>query len=91
MAALVRHFGDVEDAEPRVRQMRCVRSGGRGAEAVSARDGREEQRMVQAIVDELRAVDLQGSGHAAAQASIRTGSMSRDEFEGLLDAMTRSG
>ncbi len=36
MSALVRHFGDVEDATQAVRGVRCVRSGGRGTAAVSA-------------------------------------------------------
>ena len=36
MAALVRHFGDVEDASRALRQVRCVRSGRGGTEAVSA-------------------------------------------------------
>jgi hypothetical protein len=39
MAALVRHFGDVEDAQPTVRDLRRLRSGGSGAEALPAADG----------------------------------------------------
>ena len=36
MAALVRHFGDVEDAQPGLRHLRYLRPGGRGTAAFPA-------------------------------------------------------
>ena len=89
MAALVRHFGDVEDA---------IRSCGicdvcDPAGAVLRQFRRPtgaERDLMQAIADELRTVDYKAAG--ALQRSLdHAGRMSRGEFDGLLNAMTRAG
>jgi hypothetical protein len=89
MAALVRHFGDVEDAsrpcgicdvcDPAGAVLRQFR-----------RPTAAERELIQAIADELRAVDYKAAG--ALQRNLdHAGKMSRNEFDGLLDAMTRAG
>ncbi|MFY9853552.1 MAG: ATP-dependent DNA helicase RecQ [Terracidiphilus sp.] len=89
MGALVRHFGDVEDAsrpcgicdvcDPAGAVLRQFR-----------RPTAAERELMQAIADELRAVDYKASG--TLQRSLdHAGNMSRNEFDGLLDAMTRAG
>ncbi len=89
MSALVRHFGDVEDAsrscgkcdvcnpaETVLRQFRRATAG--------------EREIAQRIVDELRPVDYKAAG--TLQRSIDPlGTFSRSEFDGLLDAMVRAG
>ncbi len=88
MAALVRHFGDVEDAsrscgicdvcDPAGAVLRLFR-----------RPTAAERAQMQAIADELRAVDYKATG--TLQRSIDSaGKMSRDEFDALLDAMVRA-
>jgi superfamily II DNA helicase RecQ len=89
MAALVRHFGDVGDAsrscgvcdvcDPAGAVLRLFRR----ATAV-------ERATVQAIVEELREVSYKAAG--TLQRSLDpAGRMSRNEFDGLLDAMVRAG
>jgi superfamily II DNA helicase RecQ len=89
MAALVRHFGDVEDAsqpcgicdvcDPAGAVLRQFR-----------RPTAAERELMQAIADELRTVDYKASG--ALQRNLdHAGRMSRSEFDGLLNAMTRAG
>ena len=89
MGALVQHFGDVEDAsrscgicdvcDPAGAVLRQFR-----------RPTPAERELMQAIADELRAVDYRASG--ALQRTIdHAGKMSRNEFENLLNAMTRAG
>ena len=89
MAALVRHFGDVVDAnqtcgtcdvcDPAGAQLRQFRHATAG-----------ERAMVQQIVDELRSVDSKATG--SLQRGIDSlGKLSRDEYEGLLDALVRAG
>jgi ATP-dependent DNA helicase RecQ len=88
MAALVRHFGDVEDAsrtcglcdvcDPAGAVLRLFRR---------ARAG--ERQMAQAIIDELRPVDYKAAG--TLQRSIDAAArLSRDDFDALLDAMVRA-
>ena len=88
MAALVRHFGDEEDAgrpcgacdvcDPAGATLRQFRR------ATAA-----EREMVQAIVNELRPVDYKAAG--TLQRSVdAAGRMRRNEFDGLLDAMVRA-
>jgi RecQ family ATP-dependent DNA helicase len=88
MSALVRHFGDMEDAlkpcgvcdicDPAGAVLRLFR-----------RSTAEERSLAQAILDELRTVDYRATG--TLQRSVDPmGRMSRDEFAGLLDAMTRA-
>jgi RecQ family ATP-dependent DNA helicase len=89
MAALVRHFGDLEDAakpcgvcdvcDPAGAVLRLFR-----------RPTAAERSMALGIVDELRLVDYKATG--TLQRSLDPlGRISRDEFDGLLDAMVRAG
>ena len=89
MGALVRHFGDVEDAsrpcgicdvcDPAGAVLRQFR-----------RPTAAERELMQAIADELRTVDYKAAG--ALQRNLdHAGKMSRSEFDGLLNAMTRAG
>jgi ATP-dependent DNA helicase RecQ len=89
MAALVRHFGDEEDAnrpcgicdvcDPAGAVLRQFRR------ATAA-----ERELAQGIVDELRPVDYKATG--TLQRSLDpAGRLSRSEFDGLLDAMARAG
>jgi superfamily II DNA helicase RecQ len=89
MAALVRHFGDVEDAhrpcgicdvcDPRGAVLRLFR-----------RPTAAERELVQAIAYELRAVDYKAAG--TLQRSVDPASrMSRNDFDSLLEAMVRAG
>jgi ATP-dependent DNA helicase RecQ len=88
MAALVGHFGDVEDArkecgvcdvcDPAAAVLRLFRR----ATAV-------EKELAQRIADGLRGVDYKAAG--TLQRSVDAlGKLSRDEFGGLLDAMVRA-
>jgi len=89
MAALVRHFGDVEDAsrpcgicdvcDPAGAVLRLFR-----------RPTAVERELVQAIADELRAVSYKAAGTLQRNLD-SVGKMSRNEFDGLLDAMVRTG
>jgi superfamily II DNA helicase RecQ len=88
MAALVRHFGDVEDArrpcgicdvcDPAGAVLRLFRH------VTPA-----ERELVQAIANDLRAVDHKATG-ALQRGLDPAGRLSRDEFDGLLDAMVRA-
>jgi len=89
MAALVRHFGDVEDAgcvcgicdvcDPAGAVLRLFR-----------RPSAAERDAVQTIADELRAVDYKAAG-TLQKGVDPTGRLGRSGFDGLLDAMTRAG
>jgi len=89
MAALVRHFGDVEDASRRCGICDVCDPG--GAELRQFRRATAAEReMAQGIVDELRTVDYKAAG--TLQRSVEAaGRLSRNEFGGLLDAMVRAG
>jgi superfamily II DNA helicase RecQ len=88
MAALVRHFGDEEDAsrpcgvcdvcDPAGAVLRQFRRATAG-----------ERVLVQEMVEELRPVDYKAAG--TLQRSVDPeGRLSRNEFDGLLDAMARA-
>ena len=88
MAALVRHFGDVEDSrrpcgicdvcDPAGAVLRLFR-----------RPTAAERAMVQAIAGELRSVDYKAAG--ALQRSLDPANrISRNDFDSLLDAMVRA-
>ena len=89
MAALVRHFGDVEDAarpcgicdicDPAGAVLRQFRRPTAG-----------ELAMVLAIADELRPVEYKAAG-TLQRAVDPGGRLNRNEFDGLLDAMVRAG
>jgi superfamily II DNA helicase RecQ len=89
MAALVRHFGDVEDASRSCGI--CDVCDPAGAELRQFRHATAAEReMMQGIVDELRAVDYKAAGTLQRSLDL-VGRISRSEFDGLLDAMTRAG
>jgi superfamily II DNA helicase RecQ len=89
MATLVRHFGDIEDASQACGKCDVCNP----ADAVLKQFRRataEEQRMALAIANDLRSFNYKAAG-TLQRGVDPTGRMSRDEFEGLLDAMTRPG
>ncbi len=89
MSALVRHFGDVEDAskpcgtcdecDPASAVLRQFRR------ATAA-----EREIVQGILDELRSVNYKAAGTLQRNLDL-VGRISRNEFDGLLNAMVRAG
>jgi len=89
MAALVRHFGDVEDASrPCGICDVCDPSG--AVLRLFRRPTAAERAMVQAIAGELRGVDYKAAG--TLQRNLDPANrISRNEFDGLLDAMVRAG
>jgi superfamily II DNA helicase RecQ len=88
MAALVRHFGDVEDAN--VVCGVCDVCDPAGAELRLFRRATPAERvMVQAIVDDLRAVEYKATG--TLQRGLEPlSTLSRTEFDTLLGAMVRA-
>ena len=87
MAALVRHFGDEEDASRGCGK--CDVCDPAGAELRQFRRATPAEReMVQRIMDELRPVDYRAAG--TLQRSLEA-TLSRDEFDALLNAMVRAG
>jgi len=89
MGALVRHFGDVEDASRGCGI--CDVCDPAGAVLRQFRRATAAERdMVQSIVDELRPVDYKAAG--TLQRSVdAAGRLSRTQFDGLLDGMVRAG
>jgi RecQ family ATP-dependent DNA helicase len=89
MVQLVRHFGDIEDASRSCGV--CDVCNPAGAVLRQFRRATPaEQKMAQAIADDLRTVNYKAAG-TLQRGLDPMGRMSRDEFEELLDAMTRSG
>lgn len=89
MAALVRHFGDIEDGS-RSCGMCDVCNPRDTVLKVFRHANHEEQRIAKAIVRDLKPVAYKAAG--TLQRSIDPAErMNRDVFEGLLDAMKRSG
>ena len=87
MAALVRHFGDEEDAGRGCGK--CDVCDPAGAELRQFRRANPAEReMVQRIIEELRPVDYRATG--TLQRSLEA-SQTRDEFDALLNAMVRAG
>jgi superfamily II DNA helicase RecQ len=89
MAALVRHFGDIEDGS-RSCGMCDVCNPKDTVLKLFRRANSEEQRMAHAIVRDLRPVDYKAAG-TLQRGLDPAGRMSRDVFEGLLNAMKGSG
>jgi RecQ family ATP-dependent DNA helicase len=89
MAALVRHFGDDEDAsrpcgvcdicDPAGAVLRLFR-----------RATPQERAMVQAILDDLRPVTYKAAGTLQRSLEL-VGRLSRNDFDGLLGAMAKAG
>jgi RecQ family ATP-dependent DNA helicase len=89
MAALVRHFGDVEDAH-RPCGICDVCDPGGAVLRLFRRPTVAERALAQAIANELRAVDYKAAG--TLQRSVDPASrISRNDFDGLLEAMVRAG
>ncbi len=89
MAALVRHFGDVEDASQACGVCDVCDPAG-AVLRLFRRATAAEQATVRRIVDELRPVDYKAAG--TLQRSVDPlGRLSRDVFDGLLDAVVRAG
>jgi ATP-dependent DNA helicase RecQ len=87
MAALVRHFGDEEDAGRGCGK--CDVCDPAGAELRQFRRVTPAEReMVQRIIEELRPVDYRATG--TLQRSLEA-TQTRDEFDALLNAMVRAG
>ncbi len=88
MAALVRHFGDEDDAGRTCGACDVCDPAGavlRQFRRVTAR----ERELAQAIIDELRPVDYKAAG--TLQRSVDpAGRVQRGDFDGLLDAMVRA-
>jgi len=89
MSALVRHFGDVEDAS-RACGICDVCDPAGAVLRLFRRPATVEREIVQAIADELRAVDYKAAGTLQRNLDL-AGRISRSEFDGLLDAMVRAG
>ena len=89
MTALVRHFGDEEDAGRGCG--RCDVCDPAGAVLrVFHRAGPAEREIVQSIVDELRPLDYLAAGTLQKRLEL-VGRMGRGEFDALLDALARAG
>ena len=88
MGMLVRHFGDVEDANRPCGQCDVCDPAG-AVLRLFRRATPAEREIVQRIVDELRPVEYKAIGTLQRNLDL-VGRMSRDEFDGLLDAMVRA-
>ena len=89
MAALVRHFGDVEDAtQPCGVCDVCDPEG--AVLKLFRRATAAERDLAQRIVNELRSVDYKAAGTLQRDLEL-VGRISREEYDGLLDAMVRAG
>ncbi len=89
MAALVRHFGDVEDAtQPCGVCDVCDPEG--AVLKLFRRANAAERDLAQRIVNELRSVDYKAAGTLQRDLEL-VGRISREEYDGLLDAMVRAG
>jgi RecQ family ATP-dependent DNA helicase len=89
MAALVRHFGDVEDADRACGVCDACDPAG-AVLRLFRRATAAERELSQAIADELRGVDYKAAG-TLQRGVDPAGRLSRGEFDGLLDAMVRAG
>jgi RecQ family ATP-dependent DNA helicase len=89
MAALVRHFGDEEDAS-RPCGICDVCDPGAAVLRLFRRATPVEREMAQAIADDLRAVDYKATGTLQRNLDI-VGHLSRTDFDALLGSMVRAG
>ncbi|WP_109485345.1 RecQ family ATP-dependent DNA helicase [Occallatibacter savannae] len=88
MCALVRHFGDEDDAkEPCGRCDGCDPAG--SVLRMFRRASNGERSVAELILDDLRPVDHKGAG-SLQRAIDPSGRISRDKFEGVLDALARA-
>ena len=89
MSALVRHFGDVKDAN-RICGICDICDPAGAVLRQFRRATPSERNIVQSIVDKLRPVNYMATGTLQRSIELAAG-MSRGEFDGLLDAMVRAG
>ncbi|MGA9071300.1 MAG: HRDC domain-containing protein, partial [Terracidiphilus sp.] len=89
MAALVRHFGDEEDAARPCGICDICDPGGAVLRLFRHATPLERE-IVQAIADELRAVDYKAAGTLQRNLDL-VGRLSRNDFDALLEAMVRAG
>ena len=89
MSALVRHFGDEQDANRPCGKCDVCDPGG-AVLRVFRHATAGERELAQRIVDELRALDYLAAGTLQRRLEL-VGRLSRGEFDALLDAMARSG
>jgi superfamily II DNA helicase RecQ len=88
MSALVRHFGDVEDAKQSCGVCDICDPGG-AVLRLFRRATAAEMEIVRRIVEELRGVDYKAVGTMQRSLDL-VGRISRDQYEGLLGAMVQS-
>ncbi len=89
MAALVRHFGDEDDAD--LACGKCDACDPAGAVLCVFRHATTAEReLAQRIIEELRPLDYLAAGTLQRKLEL-VGRINRSEFEALLDAMTRAG
>jgi superfamily II DNA helicase RecQ len=88
MSALVRHFGDVEDAKHPCGECDVCDPGG-AVLRLFRRATAAEMAIAQRIVEELRGVEYKATGTLQRNLDL-VGRISRDEYEGLLGAMVQS-
>ena len=88
MSALVRHFGDVEDAKQPCGVCDVCDPGG-AVLRLFRRATAAEMAIAQRIVEDLRGVEYKATGTLQRNLDL-VGRISRDEYEGLLGAMLQS-
>jgi len=88
MSALVRHFGDVEDAKQPCGVCDVCDPGG-AVLRLFRRATAAELTLAQRILEDLRGVDYKATGTLQRNLDL-VGRISRDEYEGLLGAMVQS-
>jgi superfamily II DNA helicase RecQ len=88
MSALVRHFGDVEDANRPCGVCDVCDAAG-AVLRMFRRATAQELNVAQRVVEELRGVDYKAAGTLQRNLEL-VGRMSRDEWDGLLGAMVQA-
>ena len=88
MAALVRHFGDLEDASQACGICDVCDPAG-AVLRLFRRPSAAERALIQAIADQLRGVDYKATGTLQRNLD-QAAAMNRNDFDRLLDAMVRA-
>jgi RecQ family ATP-dependent DNA helicase len=89
MSALVRHFGDVEDAKQPCGVCDVCDPGGAVLRQFRRATGAELE-IARRLLDELRGVDYKAAGTLQKSLDL-VGRISRDEYDGLLGALVQAG
>ena len=89
MSALVRHFGDVEDAKQACGVCDVCDAGG-AVLRLFRRATSAELEIARKLLDELRGVDYKAAGTLQKNLDL-VGRISRDEYDGLLGALVQAG